>query len=120
MLPPELLRKGRLDDIFFVDLPREPERVDIFTIHLKKRERDPSGFDIARLARLSEGYSGAEIEQAVIAGLYDAFDAEREVTTDDIAANLAAMVPLSRTMEEEVAKLRQWAATRARPASSGA
>ncbi|MBV9471009.1 MAG: AAA family ATPase [Abitibacteriaceae bacterium] len=117
MLPPELLRKGRLDEIFFVDLPREAEREDIFSIHLTKRERDPAAFDITRLAQLSEGYSGAEIEQAVIASLYDAFDAERDMTTADIEANLQMMVPLSRTMEEEVAKLRQWAATRARPAS---
>lgn len=119
MLPPELLRKGRLDEIFFVDLPRAAERTDIFTIHLKKRERDPAAFDIALLAQLSDGYSGAEIEQAVIASLYDAFDAERDMTTADIASNLQTMVPLSRTMEEEVAKLRQWAATRARPASVG-
>lgn len=120
ILPPELLRKGRLDDIFFVDLPSEAERADIFEIHLRKRDRDPAGFDVARLASLSEGYSGAEIEQAVIASLYDAFDAGREVTSDDIAANLQAMVPLSRTMEEDITKLRQWAATRARPASNGA
>jgi SpoVK/Ycf46/Vps4 family AAA+-type ATPase len=117
-LPPELLRKGRLDEIFFVDLPRETERKDIFAIHLQKHGRDESTFDLDELAAKSEGYSGAEIEQAVIAALYDAFDAKRELSTEDVLTNLQAMVPLSRTMHEEVAALREWATTRARPASS--
>lgn len=118
MLPPELLRKGRLDEIFFVDLPQRHERADIFAIHLKRRGRDASRFDIPALVEKSEGYSGAEIEQAIIAALYDAFEDDRDVTTADIAHNLEAMVPLSRTMEEEVAQLRGWAASRARPASA--
>lgn len=116
-LPPELLRKGRLDEIFFVDLPREEERNDIFSIHLHKHGRDASTFELGVLARESEGYSGAEIEQAVIAALYDAFDSRRDVTTDDVLHNLKAMVPLSVTMQEEVAALRAWASTRARAAS---
>lgn len=116
-LPPELLRKGRLDEIFFVDLPREEERRDIFSIHLQKHGRDASTFDLNELSRQSEGYSGAEIEQAVIGALYDAFDQKRDVTTDDVLSNLKAMVPLSVTMQEEVAALRDWASTRARAAS---
>lgn len=116
-LPPELLRKGRLDEIFFVDLPCETERKAIFAIHLKKHNRDASRFDASTLARQSEGYSGAEIEQAVVAALYDAFDGKRDVTTEDILQNLKTMVPLSITMGEEVDALRDWAKTRARPAS---
>lgn len=116
-LPPELLRKGRLDEIFFVDLPSEPERAEIFRIHFRKHGRDVQGFDIGLLAAESDGYSGAEIEQAVIGALYDAFDEGRDVTMGDVEVNLRAMVPLSVTMQEEVARLREWAATRARPAS---
>lgn len=118
LLPPELLRKGRLDDIFFVDLPNEAERGDIFRIHLQKHGRDSGGFDVAELSAKSDGYSGAEIEQSVIAALYDAFDEARDVTTQDVLHNLSLMVPLSVTMQEEVEKLRQWASTRARPASN--
>jgi SpoVK/Ycf46/Vps4 family AAA+-type ATPase len=116
-LPPELLRKGRLDEIFFVDLPRENERRAIFAIHLNKHGRDASTFDLETLAQKSEGYSGAEIEQSVIAALYDAFDQKRDVSTPDVLINLQAMVPLSITMQEEVAALRDWASTRARAAS---
>lgn len=116
-LPPELLRKGRLDEIFFVDLPRESERGAIFAIHLQKHGRDAANFDLNELARSSDGYSGAEIEQAVVAALYDAFDSQRDLNTDDVLANLGHMVPLSITMQEEVAALRDWASTRARPAS---
>jgi hypothetical protein len=117
-LPPELLRKGRLDEIFFVDLPRENERNAIFAIHLQKHGRDASTFDLEMLAKGSEGYSGAEIEQAVIAALYDAFDSKRDVTTEDVLHNLKVMVPLSVTMQEEVAAMRDWASTRARAASA--
>lgn len=116
-LPPELLRKGRLDEIFFVDLPKAEERADIFGIHLQRHNRDKSTFDLKELASRSEGYSGAEIEQAIISALYDAFDSGREVTTEDIAHNLANTVPLSVTMNEEVAQLRKWALTRTRSAS---
>jgi len=116
-LPPELLRKGRLDEIFFVDLPREKEREAIFAIHLKKHNRNPARYEGSTLARQSEGYSGAEIEQAVVAALYDAFDNKRDVTTADVLQNLKTMVPLSITMGEEVDALREWASTRARPAS---
>jgi len=116
-LPPELLRKGRLDEIFFVDLPSVDERRRIFEIHLRKRRRNPAAFDFEHLAGLAEGFSGAEIEQAIIEGLYDAFDQNRDLTTADVAANIVGAVPLSRTMGESVEHLREWARTRARPAS---
>jgi ATP-dependent 26S proteasome regulatory subunit len=118
-LPPELLRKGRFDEIFFVDLPSEDERREIFDIHIKKRKRVPDNFDVNKLAAASVGYSGAEIEQVIISALYDAFDASREVETDDILKNVRTSVPLSRTMKESIDELRLWASTRARNASSG-
>lgn len=117
-LPPELLRKGRFDEIFFVDLPSEEERKEVFEIHLAKRKRDPAKFDLAKLAEATIGYSGAEIEQAVIAALYDAFDLDRDITTEDILATTSQSVPLSMTMKERIDILREWAGTRARPASS--
>jgi SpoVK/Ycf46/Vps4 family AAA+-type ATPase len=117
-LPPEALRKGRFDEIFFVDLPNEQERHEIFAIHISKRRRNPELFDLARLAAAAAGLSGAEIEQAVISGLYDAFDSGHELTTDDILRAMHGSVPLSQTMREEVGALRDWARTRARPASS--
>jgi ATP-dependent 26S proteasome regulatory subunit len=107
-LPPELLRKGRFDEIFFVDLPGEGERREIFEIHIRKRKRDPANFDLIALAQEADGYSGAEIEQTIISSLYDAFDAGRDVTTDDILANIRASVPLSRTMKEKIDALREW------------
>ncbi len=117
-LPPELLRKGRLDEIFFVDLPKAAERERIFAIHLAKRRREPASFDVKSLAAAADGFSGAEIEQAVISSLYDAFYLEREVTTDDILASLRETVPLSRTMNEQITALRSWAEGRARFAST--
>jgi len=118
LLPPELLRKGRLDEIFFIDLPALEERKTIFGIHIGKRNRRPEAFDLDRLARESEGFSGAEIEQAVVAALYDAFGQERDITSDDLSKALAETIPLSKTMKEEIDHLRQWARSRARPASS--
>jgi SpoVK/Ycf46/Vps4 family AAA+-type ATPase len=117
-LPPELLRKGRFDEIFFVDLPGEDEREDIFRIHLQKRSRDPEKFDLRRLASATAGYSGAEIEQAVIAALYDAFNLDRDVNTEDVLAVARQSIPLSMTMKEKIDILRLWSETRARPASS--
>jgi SpoVK/Ycf46/Vps4 family AAA+-type ATPase len=118
LLPPELLRKGRFDEIFFVDLPSQGEREEIFSIHLAKRHRNPEQFDLVQLAREAEGFSGAEIEQVIISGLYEAFDdAERELTEDDLLHTIAATVPLSRTMREQITTLRNWARTHARQAS---
>jgi len=116
-LPPELLRKGRLDEIFFVDLPTLEERVEILTIHLKRRNRKPESLDLERLALLSEGFSGSELEQAVISALYDAFDHGRDLIQEDLEKTLATSVPLSRTMKEDIDRLRRWANDRARPAS---
>ena len=117
-LPGEFLRKGRFDEIFFVDLPNSQERGDIFRIHLEKRRSDISRFDLEQLAKLSEGFSGAEIEQVLVAAMYDAFAQDREFTQLDIIAALKATLPLSRTMTEQVNALREWAHQRARPASS--
>ena len=118
LLPPELLRKGRFDEIFFVDLPSQREREEIFGIHLAKRHRDPDRFDLVQLARETDGFSGAEIEQVIIAALYDAFDdSERELNMDGLKHAITATVPLSRTMREQVNGLRNWARTHARQAS---
>lgn len=117
-LPPELLRKGRFDEIFFVDLPTAAERAEIFAIHLRNRGRDPARFDTGRLAALARGFSGAEIEQAVVAGLYEAFSQGRDLQQGDVEAAVAATRPLSVTMREEIAALRAWARERTRPAST--
>ncbi|MDD2703009.1 MAG: AAA family ATPase [Candidatus Omnitrophica bacterium] len=117
LLPPEILRKGRFDEIFFVDLPFPDEREEIFTIHIKKRRRDPKKFDVKLLSRDSEGFSGAEIEQAVISSLFDAFVAGGDLTTGDILKSLKETVPLSQTMREQIENIREWARMRARPAS---
>ncbi len=117
-LPGEFLRKGRFDEIFFVDLPNAEERQQIFNIHLSKRKREISRFDLEQLAKVSEGFSGAEIEQGLIAAMYEAFAQEREFTQLDIIAAIKATLPLSRTMTEQVTALRDWARQRARPAAS--
>jgi ATP-dependent 26S proteasome regulatory subunit len=117
-LPGEFLRKGRFDEIFFVDLPTPDERQDIFNIHLSKRRSDITRFDLEQLAKVSEGFSGAEIEQALIAAMYEAFAQDREFTQLDIIAAIKSTLPLSRTMTEQVTALRDWARQRARPASS--
>jgi SpoVK/Ycf46/Vps4 family AAA+-type ATPase len=116
-LPPELLRKGRLDEIFFVDLPSEAERLEIFRIHLEKKGRVPDGFDLPLLAKRSDGFSGAEIEQAIVSGLFDAFSAGNELDTSTLLNSITETVPLSKTMSEELGRLRNWAHGRARPAS---
>jgi SpoVK/Ycf46/Vps4 family AAA+-type ATPase len=117
LLPPELLRKGRFDEIFFVDLPKLAERKEIFRIHLRKRKREAQNFDLEALARQSEGFSGAEIEQAVISALFDAFVENRELNNQDLLRSLKETVPLSQTMREGIQALREWAETRARPAT---
>jgi SpoVK/Ycf46/Vps4 family AAA+-type ATPase len=117
-LPGEFLRKGRFDEIFFVDLPTAEERQQIFSIHLNKRRREIARFDLDQLAKVSEGFSGAEIEQAIIAAMYEAFAQDREFTQLDIIAAIKATLPLSKTMTEQVTALRDWARQRARPAAS--
>lgn len=116
-LPPELLRKGRFDEIFFIDLPLPDERREIFEIHLRRRKRDAARFDLHELARLSEGFSGAEIEQAVVEGLYHAFGEGKELEQSHLAAAIQETLPLATTMKEDIARLRDWARTRTRPAS---
>jgi len=116
-LPPELLRKGRFDEIFFVDLPIVEERGEVFRIHLAKRGRDPEQFDLVALAEASKDFSGAEIEQAIISALYDAFYRQEELTTGHVLSALGETVPLARTMDEHISRLRAWADGRARNAS---
>ena len=111
-LPPELIRKGRFDEIFFVDLPAPKEREAIFAIHLRRRSHDASKFDLARLAAASEGFSGAEIEGAVVSALYTTFAADQPLGTDALLGELEATRPLSATMAERFAALREWAVER--------
>lgn len=107
-LPPELLRKGRFDEIFFLDLPTMPERQEIFAVHLRKRNRLPQDFEIAALARESEGYVGAELEQAIFDAMYLAFNERREFSTADVSAALKRQVPLSVSQRETIQALRGW------------
>jgi SpoVK/Ycf46/Vps4 family AAA+-type ATPase len=116
-LPPELLRKGRLDEIFYVDLPSEEERMEIFRIHITKRKRDAKNFDLKSLVQASKGFSGAEIEEAVISALYDAFYAKEELSNKFLLATLSATVPMATTMSEKISAARKWATGRARNAS---
>ncbi|MBE0540585.1 MAG: AAA family ATPase [Verrucomicrobia bacterium] len=116
-LPPELLRKGRLDEIFYVDLPSEEERTEVFRIHLAKRGRDPEKFDLQSLVEASKDFSGAEIEEAIISALYDAFYEKKDLATEHVLAGLRQTVPLAKTMAEKVNAQRNWAVGRARNAS---
>src|SRR2546421_59312 len=123
VLPPDVRQAvaGRFDEIFFVDLPTLPERREIGAIHVKRRGRDPSQFDLDRIAEKSEGFTGAEIEQAIVSALFDEYDRHGSagvLTTDGVLHSISETVPLSRTMKEKVAALRTWCRTRARPASS--
>ena len=117
-LPPELLR--RFDDIFFVDLPDKAARQEIWHIHLAKRKRDPASFDLDVLAGESDSLTGSEIEEATKAALFHGFSQGREIDTADLLAAMKAKVPLSVTMAERLAAIRDWASRRARPASSPA
>ncbi len=111
-LPPELLRRGRFDEIFFLDLPTRAERGEIFKVHITKRGRSPSSFDVEGLAAASEGYVGAEIEQAVVEAMYHAFNDPaapgREFTTEDIREAVERLIPLSRSQKENISFLRDW------------
>lgn len=115
-LPPELLRKGRFDEIFFVDLPVETTRKQIFKIHLKQRDQDVDSVDINLLGKLSEGFSGAEIEQTIISGLHEAYADNKPLATEHIVEALRNSPPLSVTMAEKVQELRDWAKSRCVPA----
>ncbi len=113
VLPPELIRKGRFDELFFVDLPSAAERKQIFSIQLTKRKRNPADYDLDRVAEAAKGFSGAEIESAVQTALYAAFARKQELSNDDLLTALTTTVPLSVTRAEEIAQLRAWAKDRA-------
>lgn len=116
-LPPELLRKGRFDEIFFVDLPDDTSRRQIFTIHLGKRKLEPGQFAVERLAELADGYSGAEIEQAIVAAGYAAHAERRSLNQADVEDAITQTQPLSVVMAEQIAALRAWAKSRTVPAN---
>ena len=116
-LPPELLRKGRFDEIFFVDLPNVHERLAILDIHIRLRGRDPEAFDLTNVAEESERFSGAELEQVVISGLFKAFSMERDLREEDLVDATRETVPLAITMDDRLKELREWARPRARRAS---
>src|SRR5580704_17735364 len=117
VLPPELIRKGRFDELFFVDLPNQEERKQIFSIQLARRKRNPVEFDLEKVATAAKGYSGAEIEAAVQGALYAAYSEKKPLSTQFLLDALAQTVPLSTTRAEEIEALREWAAKRAVPAS---
>ena len=111
-LPPELVRKGRLDEIFFVDLPKKDIRAEIFRIHLDKRSQDPKDFDLDLLADISDGFSGAEIEQAIVSALYTVAASEEKLTMQSLETTIHGTNPLSVVMEEKIQQLRLWAKER--------
>ena len=117
LLPAEVIRKGRFDQVFFVDLPNEEERKQIFGIHLKKSRCDPAKFDLVFLAKATKGWNGAEIEQVVISSVVDAYAEKRVLTEDDLHRVIASTVPLSVTMEEQIKAIKSWAHDRALNAS---
>ena len=117
LLPPELLRKGRVDEIFFVDLPTKKERCEIINIHLGKRNRSLPEKDVDIIAEKSLGYTGAEIEEAIKDAMYRAFSEDRDINAEDILDSIGATTPLSRTMSEVISQTREWAKGRAVPAS---
>ncbi len=118
VLPPELIRKGRFDELFFVDLPNQAERKQIFSIQLVKRKRNPAEFDLERLAEAAKGYSGAEIDAAVQGALYASYSEKKPLATQSLLDALAQTVPLSTTRAEEIESMREWARTRAVPAAA--
>lgn len=117
LLPAEMIRKGRFDEVFFVDLPTEAERIEIFKIHLHRRGVDPAAFDLTQLNEFTNGWAGAEIEQCVVSAITRARLADREVTEEDLVSLAAKQVPLSRTMHEQINHIRAWAFERAVRAS---
>jgi SpoVK/Ycf46/Vps4 family AAA+-type ATPase len=116
-LPPELLRKGRFDEVFFVDLPDAAARAEIVRVHLHRRNRPTGAFDLPAITAATDGFSGAEIEQAIVSALYSAFAAGGQLTTERIVAEARATRPISITMSERIAHLRGWAADRTVPAN---
>ncbi len=119
-LPPELLRKGRFDEIFFVDLPARGVRRQIASIHLARRRRDPAGFDLEAIAEATEGFSGAEIEEAIVASLHGAWERRGAMATEDVLRAVAETTPISVTLAERIDELRAWARGRCVPADDPA
>jgi len=117
LLPAEILRKGRFDQIFFLDLPSDEERAEIFAVHLRKRQIDSEQFDLSILAHGTKGWNGAEIEQCVVGAMVEAYASERAVAKEDLYDQLSAIVPLSTTMAEQIKHIRSWAHDRAIKAS---
>jgi hypothetical protein len=117
VLPPELLRKGRFDEIFFVDLPNVHERLDILEIHLRAKRRDPHDFDLTQVSEETDRFSGAELEQVVVSALYSAFAEDRAMDSDDLLDAARETVPLAITMDDKLKDLREWARPRARMAT---
>jgi SpoVK/Ycf46/Vps4 family AAA+-type ATPase len=117
LLPAEMIRKGRFDEVFFVDLPLDDERGEIFKVHLARRGMDPGAFDLRRLTTFSKGWTGAEVEQCVVSALTAARLQDRDLTDDDLVNATTNVVPLSRTMKEQVDQIRRWAFGRAVRAS---
>ena len=117
LLPAEIIRKGRFDQVFFVDLPNEEERKQIFGIHLARNRQDPSHFDLVFLAKATKGWNGAEIEQAVVSAVVDAYSDKRVITEQDLYRMISATVPLSVTMEDQIKAIKSWAHDRAISAS---
>ena len=118
LLPAEIIRKGRFDQVFFVDLPTEEERKQIFAIHLKKNRCDPARFDLVFLSKATKGWNGAEIEQAVISAVVESYSEARSVTEEDLHRVITATVPLAVTMEEQIKAIKSWAHDRALNAST--
>jgi SpoVK/Ycf46/Vps4 family AAA+-type ATPase len=113
LLPAEMIRKGRFDEVFFVDLPVEQEQLEIFKIHLSRRGVDPAQFNLPELMQFTVGWTGAEIEQCVISAITKAKLGDREVVEHDLIGIAAKLVPLSRTMKEQINHIRGWAFERA-------
>jgi SpoVK/Ycf46/Vps4 family AAA+-type ATPase len=116
-LPPELLRKGRFDEIFFLDLPHEKEKEEIFSIHLTKKGRDPKKFNLKVFAKEAQDFTGAEIEQIITDALFKSFNKQKEVDDEDILWAIKQCIPLSTTYSNELGELREWAKLRAKKAS---
>jgi len=116
-LPPELLRKGRFDEIFFLDLPKDNEKEEIFSIHLQKKGRDPKNFNLKEFSKVAKDFTGAEIEQTITDALFQAFNQQKEISNEEILNSIKNCIPLSTTYSTELGALREWAKLRAKKAS---
>jgi len=118
LLPAEVIRKGRFDQVFFVDLPNEEERKEILSIHMQRNNLDPTAFDLILLASATRNWNGAEIEQAVMSARITGHSRGRNVSQNDMLAAFGKIIPLSRTMEDQLKAIRSWARNRALPATT--